>query len=153
MIQRTVPKRKEITSPIEIRPKQASCSGVNVLTPKESSRKPKASNYNLLSSLRELYSLPDPQDVQLFLGQHPLLLNLLQEAPSKISEYFPGASLSLQVVSDYEIPDWRKLVIYISTDLDVDEVIDRLNSLDEEWWLDAWTSNPAGDEIFIDLDF
>lgn len=112
----------------------------------------KASNRDLLSSLRELYSFRNPQEISAFLKQYPPLITFLEDAYKKITDYFPNGKLFLQVDFDREVPSWEKLAVYISTDLDVDEALDKLYEFLDEWWADACIANSVGSKLFIALD-
>jgi len=91
-----------------------------------------------IESLEKLYSFKEPQAVYNFLESNPFLVPLLQEAHGEIRKHFPNSRLFLKYVTDPEIYN-PKLAIYISRpeNMDVEERIDLLERLDDDWWLDA----------------
>jgi len=112
-----------------------------------------------LQQLEQLYIFRGQTEVVQFLEAHPFLVPLLLEAYGKIKTYFSDAQLFLKVVADPEaiddnletLDDHKELVIFIATDLDPDKAIDRLNQLDENWWLDV--SDQAEGKLNIHLEF
>jgi hypothetical protein len=93
-----------------------------------------------IGPLADLYQFKDYARVEAFLTAHPSLEKLLIEAHGKIREYFGSdASAALEVFTDYEGDDGDKgpLFAIIDSSLPPDEAFDRLDRLDEEWWLDA----------------
>lgn len=90
-----------------------------------------------LARLETLYSFRDRNTVVDWLEKYPFLVPLLFEAPSHIRKYFPDEPLFLEVCFDPEIAELTQLVAYIATDPDVDEAMERLDRLAEEWWLEV----------------
>lgn len=86
-----------------------------------------------------------------FLRQHFFLIPALLEAPAVVWRYFPFSPLVLEVVTDPEVPDDEQLMMYISTEVDAEEALSRLNQLDEDWWLDALEQVEG--KMCIDLEF
>ncbi|MGK7903513.1 MAG: hypothetical protein AB4352_19340 [Hormoscilla sp.] len=91
-----------------------------------------------IESLEKLYSFKEPQAVYDFLEEYPFLVPLLQEAQVEIRKHFPNSRLFLKYVTDPEIYN-PELAIYITRpeNMDVEERIDLLERLDDDWWLDA----------------
>jgi len=91
-----------------------------------------------IESLEKLYSFKEPQAVYNFLEENPFLVPLLQEAHGEIRKHFPNSRLFLKYVTDPEIYN-PQLAIYITRpeNLDVEERIDLLERIDDDWWLDA----------------
>lgn len=91
-----------------------------------------------IESLEKLYSFKEPQAVYNFLESYPFLVPLLQEAQVEIRKHFPNSRLFLKYVTDPEISN-PELAIYITRpeNMDVEERIDLLERLDDDWWLDA----------------
>jgi hypothetical protein len=93
-----------------------------------------ASSQGYIKSLEKLYEIANPVEVLDFIKQHPFLLPVLLAAPAKIHQYFPDASLFLEVAYDPEISNLVQLLLSIPTDLEPKEAINRQNQLDQEWW-------------------
>jgi hypothetical protein len=85
------------------------------------------------------YILRHPDDVVEFLSRHSTLLELLEEAPRQVQRHFgDGMSrLVLEAVKDHEAEDDEELILFIQTALPIDQALQRLDRLDEEWWLEA----------------
>jgi hypothetical protein len=89
-------------------------------------------------ALEKFYTFCRPVEVSGFLKTYPFLIPLLDEAYSKIGDYFGSKpNIVLEVVTDPEADDDRQLVAYIQTQFDVDEALARLDQLDENWWFKA----------------
>ncbi|MHB8627076.1 MAG: hypothetical protein ACYDBJ_16265 [Aggregatilineales bacterium] len=87
-------------------------------------------------SLEQWYTIRDEQ-VKPFIEQHSFLLPILIEAPAKIAECFPDASLALEVFTDFDGDDGPELVVYVAMNLSPEEAVKTLYELDDAWWLDA----------------
>ena len=89
-----------------------------------------------LHRLEEVYSLRNAETTKSFLHSHPQLLDVLLEASNHVRRHF-GASIqvALEVVRDPEVEDRKSLFAYIMTSLPVDEALERLKALDEDWFL------------------
>jgi hypothetical protein len=84
------------------------------------------------------YKFRDRLEVEQFLQEHGFLLPLLVDAYPVIEKHFgPHPDVVLEVVTDPEGPDESDLVAFIRTSLSPDQVLDKLNRLDEEWFLDV----------------
>lgn len=90
-----------------------------------------------IQSLERLYTFGEDTVVIQFLERYPFLIPLLLEARDKVQEYFPGSPTVLETVSDPEASGDDQLVLFIVTDSDPEQVLDSLDRLDENWWLDA----------------
>lgn len=113
---------------------------------------PEVDESQKLAQLRNLYSLRDESTVETFLQEHTYLIGLLLEAYWYIEAYFGSfPRVFLEVVIDPEATDDCQLVAYISTTLPPDEALDKLQQLDEDWWLDAMDSSKG--KLCIDLEF
>jgi hypothetical protein len=89
-------------------------------------------------ALEKLYNFRRPVEVKGFLAAPPFLVPLLGEAHDKIGEYFgPHPKVVLEVVTDPEADDDRRLFVFNQTSPPPDETLDRLDRLDDDWWLDA----------------
>ncbi|MBO1347587.1 MAG: hypothetical protein EBE86_009410 [Hormoscilla sp. GUM202] len=91
-----------------------------------------------IESLEKLYSFKEPQAVYDFLESNPFLVPLLQEAHGEIRKHFPNSRLFLQYITDPEIYN-PQLAVFLTRpeNLDVEERIDLLERLGDDWWLDA----------------
>lgn len=90
-----------------------------------------------LRQIEQWYFLPDPAEVKRFIRQRPALAPLLVEAIAVLYKYFgPGPYVRLRVVTDPEAEDCEELFAYIRVALPPDEALERLNRLDDEWFLD-----------------
>jgi hypothetical protein len=91
-----------------------------------------------IQSLKRLYAFRRPEEVSQFLKAHPFLVSLAIEAHDKIGDYFGlQTTVILEVVTDPEAIGDRELFAFIQTSLTSQEALDRLDRLDQEWWLDA----------------
>jgi hypothetical protein len=108
---------------------------------------------HLIARLSKVYELKEPLNIVRFIIKYPGILPLLFEAPLEIRKYFLDEKLVLKVISDIESSSWQKLVISIFTKESVDEAFNRLNLLDENWWLDATMSNPVGNQLSLGIEF
>lgn len=97
------------------------------------------------------FEVPDQEEVFNFLMEHDYLVSLLREAPSAIHEHFPRASLSLELVVDSETPRHEVLGLYISVSGDDQGAFDKLEALDQAWWLDSM--GRARGSLFINLQY
>jgi len=86
--------------------------------------------------LERLYTFRQRAEVLGFLDRHSFLVSLLLEAYNKIRNHFPHSQVFLEVISDPEVEGVEELFAYILTSLPIDEALARLDSLDEEWFLD-----------------
>lgn len=89
-----------------------------------------------------VYEVRKPLEVLSWILKHPTLLFLLWKAPLEIQKYFTYQTLILEVIHD---PECCKLTtlnidIPVSKNADVDEVLNTLYVLDENWWIEAVSS-------------
>lgn len=101
--------------------------------------------------LERLYTFREREEVLWFLESYPFLVSLLLEAYDNIGNYFPYTQVFLEVVTDPEAINDYQLVSSIATNLGPDEVIDRLERFDEDWWLDAL--DQAQGKLCINVEF
>ncbi len=87
-----------------------------------------------------------------FAVNNSFLLQPLHEAYEQIRNYF-GESVQavLEVVADPEFFEDQELVIFIRTDLSPDEAFEKMEQIDDEWWLNV----PANvrKKLCIDVEF
>jgi|SRR5579883_874941 hypothetical protein len=91
----------------------------------------------LYELIRQKYCIRGETEVFHFLETHPFLARLLIEAYSYIREYFSPSSVFLEVVADPEEYGREQLVAFIKTDMEPEEAVEALSTLDKVWWLDA----------------
>lgn len=85
--------------------------------------------------LEQLYTFRGRTEILQFLDKYPFLVRVLLEAPEKIRQYFPDSGLFLEVVPDAEVIDWIMLVLSILINIDPNDVVDKLNQMNLDWWL------------------
>src|SRR5882672_3201427 len=104
----------------------------------------------LLGQLDDLYQFRNQGEVKDYLRRCDYVIDVLLEAPEQIKSRFGrDAQIVLEVITDPEDGD-RKLFAFILTPLAVEEAMDRLEKLDEEWWLDA--SERAEGQLIVDVE-
>ncbi|MEB3310913.1 MAG: hypothetical protein VKJ02_11830 [Snowella sp.] len=108
-------------------------------------------NNHIIQQITEKYTLFEPDCILTYLSQHKNLTFALLEAEKQIRKIFLHEKLILKIVYDPEIPNWEKLFIIISTQLDADTAFDKLKQLDQNWWLDA--SDLVNNDLEIHIDF
>ncbi|YAF94052.1 MAG: hypothetical protein AB3A66_15655 [Nodularia sp. CChRGM 3473] len=106
---------------------------------------------NFINKIRSLYILNHPVDIWQYLNEKKHLIYLLIEAHEQINNIFNNNKIVLRVAYDPEIIGWKKLIIDIHTNLDVDEAFDKLKILDNIWWLDIYFK--FGNDLEINISF
>jgi hypothetical protein len=101
--------------------------------------------------LNNKYTLKTAADVYDFVGSNPHLLPWLMETYHQIRNYFPSEILFLEVVTDPDEIGDKQLVIYICTDLSPQEAIDKLDQLDDNWWLNV--SDASDSKLLIQVEY
>ena len=98
-----------------------------------------------LDRLAARYAFRQPEAVVDYLRQYPHLVPILFEAAEVIPRYFgANAPLALDVFVDPEDEtESRELFALVRVALDPEEVLDRLDRFDEEWWLDRSPDGPG----------
>lgn len=86
-----------------------------------------------LAEVSRIYYVQSPNEVRRFLAAHDFLVLFLIEAIEPLRQYFSGHALSLSVQTD---PDTRTKNLLLSIDIqdDPDQVMQRLDQMDAEWW-------------------
>jgi hypothetical protein len=99
------------------------------------------------------YTLRRSEEVIEFLSRHSSLLEILDEAPRQIQRHFGmgSDSLILEVVKDPEAEGDEELILFIRANLPVDQALQKLDLLDDAWWLEAG-SRTQGD-LGMNLEF
>lgn len=89
-----------------------------------------------LSQIEATYALPDHDPVVRYLERYAFLIPILVEASEIIPRFFPkGTKVALRLIPDREAMAHEDLFGIIHTSLPPDEALDRLDQLDEAWWL------------------
>ena len=105
-----------------------------------------------VTELTALYTFRDRETVVDFLATPPHLVPLLVEARPEIARYFgPETPVVLEVIPDREAEGYSDLFAFIQTALPTTEAAERLDQLDEEWWLEAL--DRARCNLTIDIEF
>jgi hypothetical protein len=110
---------------------------------------------NLIASfnqIKTLYTVENPIESFQIIMEQEAIAPLILEGYDRILAIFPTARLGLEVKTDPEIANWRSLWITIYTKLEVDEAFEKLNILDDSWWLDAKIAAPKND-LHISLEW
>lgn len=102
------------------------------------------------SLLEKVYTFRDGVEVMGVIEKYPFLASLLINAYEKVLSYFPAPQLFLDVISDPEASDDRRLALYIATNLTPREAVEKLEQFDEDWWLDA--IDGARGKLIIDVE-
>ena len=85
--------------------------------------------------LKKYYVIEDDNEFRNFFITHNQLINILLEAPKWIKKIFgESVRIHLRVHADPE-EDYEELFIVIKTSLKPEEALNRLNALDEEWFI------------------
>lgn len=92
----------------------------------------------LIKQLTRLYRFDDYVAVSHFLRSNPFLTRLLSEAHEEVERYFgPDIQVALEVFTDPEAESDQQLFALIQTNLPLQEELDLLDQLYEDWWLDT----------------
>ncbi len=105
-----------------------------------------------LRKLEQRYIFRNRSEVMDFAVNNSFLLQPLHEAWDQIRNYF-GESVQavLEVVADPEFFEDQELVIFIRTDLSPDEAFEKMEQMDDEWWLDVPAT--VRKNLCIDVEF
>lgn len=101
--------------------------------------------------LNSKYTIRNAKEVSDFLSDNKYLLPLLIEAHDKVRDYFPTEILFLEVATDPDEVGEKELVIYICTGQKPKAAIEKLDMLDESWWLDASTVSES--KLLIQVEY
>lgn len=85
-----------------------------------------------------------------FIGNYPFLTQILFAAIVTIPVYFPKSKLRTDFFPSIDEKD-EELVVFIVTDMDVDEAHLALQKFDNEWWLGVMPD--AQNKLLISVDF
>ena len=97
------------------------------------------------------FEVRNQEDILNYLMVHDYLISVLEEAPSAIYKHFPEVPLSLEIVNDPESSDHTMLGLYISVSGDDQTAFEKLEALDQSWWLD--NMDRARGSLFLNLQY
>lgn len=105
-----------------------------------------------LLNLSVSYRFEDRERTEAFLRDHPDLLPFVEQSAAHVRAVFPDANLWLTVDLDEgedDSPEEERLFILIETADETDEVLNRLDKLDEAWAASLWDATDG--RVVIDL--
>ena len=102
--------------------------------------------------LETTYLFRNHSAVRRYLELNPELVEVLLEARQRVQHLFgASAEVILEVVNDPEVMDSSKLFAYIRTPLPIDQALDRLQALDDDWFLSQL--DRVGDLFNLNLEY
>lgn len=105
-----------------------------------------------IGELRELYEIGEPEEVTKYLRRNPGLTPLVVDARARIATLFGAETpVALRIVADPEIENFRLLWALICVSPDAPSAAERLDELDESWWLAA--QRQAAGKFAIDIEY
>lgn len=103
-----------------------------------------------INVLAREYEIRNPSEVAAFLSANKSLIDLLEEIPERIREFFGGEqNLRLEFFLDPEDPTYHRLAVGILTK--AKESSSLLQKFDENWWFE--NERKSQSKILIDLEF
>ena len=91
----------------------------------------------ITQNLKRLFTIEQPEGVSSFLETHPYLVAFLEEAHTKLLDYFPGRKLVLSLVPSIRKKDEMTLLIAVQADGERAEALATFNRLKLDWWRHA----------------
>lgn len=88
---------------------------------------------DILGVLTPLYSIAGDHEIRSWIERYPGSKRVLLLIPRVAQKYFPAADFRLEVRTDPEGIDDQRLGVYIRTELDPAEAVERLTKLDAAW--------------------
>lgn len=88
-----------------------------------------------IARVETMYTLRNALEVKAFLVKHPNLMQLLFEAKEVLENFFGATEIAMELVSDLESSNSKKLFAYVSTKLSPSEALASLDAFDEAWFL------------------
>jgi len=101
--------------------------------------------------LSSLLTFRNRAEIDSFLNINTFVVPLIFEAVGEIKKQFPDSQLLLEVLKDAEGIEPDTLYLYVSTDLSPAVARPKLNTLDNEWWLQALSR--AQGKLCISLEY
>jgi len=105
----------------------------------------------LYNGLPRLYNFRKPFKVFKFLEENLYLISALSEIYWEIHKYFPYDELFLEIFKDPTEIDFEELFIIVQTTFDRKEAHKRLNTFDDNYWLDA--SILIGNNVCVHVEY
>ncbi len=100
---------------------------------------------------RMLYDIESPEAVESYVGRNSFLVPLLRRAPAAIGLHFGNhEGLRLEVSVDPDEGD-EHLYLYVIAEGDYEEMLERRERLDNDWWIDAMRDARA--QMTVDVEF
>lgn len=106
---------------------------------------------NYFIELDKYFNIIDPSAIANFIEKNSFLFPLLIEAQNQIKKHFPDAPLKLDIIYDPEEPSATQLVVRVGVTMEPVEAVERLDALDNEWWLDNMFN--AKNKLCINLEW
>lgn len=103
------------------------------------------------ADLTELYRFRDATTFLLYLARYSFLREPLRDAYYKITEFFPGSDIFLELAQDPESEEDPSVIAWISTSLDADEAFEQLRKFDQDWFLSALSQFRGKFSINVDF--
>jgi hypothetical protein len=114
---------------------------------------PIEADLNTVEKLRFEYGNFD-EEVSEWLKQNPSAHQLLLQAPAEIEKVFnKGFQLGLEVFTPHDSRDPKALSVGIYTTLPAEEAVEKLETFEENWFLDRFMELPLGTQLFFNLRF
>ncbi|MFN8440701.1 MAG: hypothetical protein U0175_08035 [Caldilineaceae bacterium] len=105
-----------------------------------------------LPEVRSVYEFRTALNVTAFLASHPTLIDWLLESHATFAHYFGNnAKFILEAVSESEGAHQEQLVIAVRSNHSVDEAMNRLDLLDQNWLFEQ--IDIVGDKVIVNLEF
>jgi hypothetical protein len=89
------------------------------------------------NGLAKRFTLREPEEVFIYLNQHPMLVPLIFEAGDKALKYFAELHALALHLAEYPNDGSRELFLLIQTAQAPDAALTQMDRFDQEWWLDA----------------
>ncbi|MGH9946634.1 MAG: hypothetical protein ACRD6X_05480 [Pyrinomonadaceae bacterium] len=89
-----------------------------------------------ISIALKAFSLRNLDDIKQFLERNSYLIPLIEEIPSKISEYFETEELYLEIIADPDFPQSSELWISVLTNKSALHSRPIMDQFDNDWWFE-----------------
>jgi hypothetical protein len=89
----------------------------------------------IMGLLNYMYALKNAGEIRCTIEKHNYLTSLLDDAYEDIRKEFPCEKISLEIYSDPAYPTEKEVLISILTSMSPDEAINRLDRVDDDWWI------------------
>lgn len=105
-----------------------------------------------VSRLTSFYQIEDIKGIVSLLAQFPELLPSIKEAQEEIPKYFGSSPVKLEITGDYECFDpYGLLYLSIQVDAPPQEALNKLNSLQSNWFLKK--NSDILNRMILDVEF